>query len=155
MSGVDNVNPDFFSRITLVICDEGHLLDGQAPGVGLELLLSRMRAREDNDTIAAIVGAAVGALHGKGSIPERWVQMRVKEITRAMWWDSRPTMMEELEKAGILEEILTTVSEKTLDEMAEMIGRGIHLESAREIVMENLRIPFEDEEPENDHLPYL
>jgi hypothetical protein len=27
----------------------------------------------DNDTIAAIVGAAVGALHGKRAIPERWV----------------------------------------------------------------------------------
>jgi len=28
----------------------------------------------DNDTIAAIVGAAVGALHGLGGIPERWVK---------------------------------------------------------------------------------
>jgi ADP-ribosylglycohydrolase len=27
----------------------------------------------DNDTIAAIVGAAVGALHGKSAIPDRWV----------------------------------------------------------------------------------
>jgi ADP-ribosylglycohydrolase len=28
----------------------------------------------DNDTIAAIVGAAVGALHGKRRIPERWLE---------------------------------------------------------------------------------
>jgi ADP-ribosyl-[dinitrogen reductase] hydrolase len=28
----------------------------------------------DNDTIAAIVGAAVGALHGKSAIPERWLK---------------------------------------------------------------------------------
>ena len=28
----------------------------------------------DNDSIAAIVGAAVGALHGLGSIPERWLR---------------------------------------------------------------------------------
>jgi ADP-ribosylglycohydrolase len=28
----------------------------------------------DNDSIAAIVGAAVGALHGKSAIPERWVK---------------------------------------------------------------------------------
>jgi ADP-ribosylglycohydrolase len=28
----------------------------------------------DNDTIAAIVGAAVGALHGKRAIPERWIK---------------------------------------------------------------------------------
>jgi ADP-ribosylglycohydrolase len=27
----------------------------------------------DNDTIAAIVGAAVGALHGKAALPERWL----------------------------------------------------------------------------------
>jgi ADP-ribosylglycohydrolase len=28
----------------------------------------------DNDTIAAVVGAAVGALHGKSAIPERWLK---------------------------------------------------------------------------------
>ena len=28
---------------------------------------------KDNDTVAAIVGAAVGALHGKRSIPDRWI----------------------------------------------------------------------------------
>jgi ADP-ribosylglycohydrolase len=28
----------------------------------------------DNDTIAAIVGAAVGALHGRGGLPTRWIE---------------------------------------------------------------------------------
>jgi hypothetical protein len=28
---------------------------------------------KDNDTIAAIVGAAVGALHGRSALPERWI----------------------------------------------------------------------------------
>ena len=28
----------------------------------------------DNDTIAAIVGAAVGALHGAAALPRRWVE---------------------------------------------------------------------------------
>ncbi len=28
----------------------------------------------DNDTVAAIVGAAVGALHGKDALPDRWVK---------------------------------------------------------------------------------
>ena len=28
----------------------------------------------DNDTISAIVGAAVGALHGKSAIPSRWIE---------------------------------------------------------------------------------
>lgn len=46
LSGLLSVDPDFFARVSLVICDEGHLLDGEARGVGLELLLARMRARE-------------------------------------------------------------------------------------------------------------
>lgn len=29
---------------------------------------------KDNDTITAIVGAAVGALHGKKAIPVRWIR---------------------------------------------------------------------------------
>jgi hypothetical protein len=28
----------------------------------------------DNDTVAAIVGAAVGALHGKAALPRRWIE---------------------------------------------------------------------------------
>jgi ADP-ribosyl-[dinitrogen reductase] hydrolase len=28
----------------------------------------------DNDTVAAIVGAAVGALHGRAGLPRRWVE---------------------------------------------------------------------------------
>lgn len=46
LSGLLSAEPQFFARVSLVICDEGHLLDGQARGVGLELLLARMRARE-------------------------------------------------------------------------------------------------------------
>ena len=29
---------------------------------------------KDNDTVAAIVGAAVGALHGKAALPGRWIE---------------------------------------------------------------------------------
>ena len=28
---------------------------------------------KDNDTVAAIVGAAVGALHGRAALPQRWI----------------------------------------------------------------------------------
>ena len=55
----------------------------------------------DNDTIGAIVGAAAGALHGVGGIPERWISGllgrteedddgRVFEIladARQLWWE--------------------------------------------------------------------
>jgi ADP-ribosyl-[dinitrogen reductase] hydrolase len=38
-----------------------------------EALVRAVNDTKDNDTIAAIVGAAVGALHGAASLPERWV----------------------------------------------------------------------------------
>ncbi len=39
-----------------------------------EAIIRAVNDTVDNDTIAAIVGAAVGALHGLGGIPERWVK---------------------------------------------------------------------------------
>jgi len=38
-----------------------------------EAIIRAVNDTKDNDTIAAIVGALVGALHGKEKIPERWV----------------------------------------------------------------------------------
>lgn len=39
-----------------------------------EAIIRAVNDTKDNDTIASIVGAAIGALHGLGNIPERWVQ---------------------------------------------------------------------------------
>jgi ADP-ribosylglycohydrolase len=39
-----------------------------------EAIVRAVNDTKDNDTIAAIVGAAVGALHGKSALPERWVR---------------------------------------------------------------------------------
>jgi len=38
-----------------------------------EAIVRAVNDTKDNDTIAAIVGAAVGALHGKERLPERWI----------------------------------------------------------------------------------
>lgn len=38
-----------------------------------EAIIRAVNDTKDNDTIAAIVGAAVGALHGKSAIPRRWI----------------------------------------------------------------------------------
>jgi len=38
-----------------------------------EAIVRAVNDTKDNDTIAAIVGAAVGALHGEAAIPKRWV----------------------------------------------------------------------------------
>lgn len=59
LSGLLSADPNFLGRVTLVICDEGHLLDGQARGVGLELLLSRLRARRNCPPRFVFVSAIV------------------------------------------------------------------------------------------------
>jgi hypothetical protein len=46
LSGLLSADPAFFNRISLAVCDEGHLLDGGGRGIGLELLLARMASRE-------------------------------------------------------------------------------------------------------------
>lgn len=48
LSGILSADPAFARRISLVICDEGHLLDSSGRGIGLELLLARMKARQVN-----------------------------------------------------------------------------------------------------------
>jgi superfamily II DNA/RNA helicase len=59
LSGILGASGDFFRRVSLVICDEGHLLDGGGRGVGLELLLARMRARESGAPRFVFVSAIV------------------------------------------------------------------------------------------------
>lgn len=39
-----------------------------------EAIVRAVNDTKDNDTIGAIVGAAVGALHGRSAIPERWIK---------------------------------------------------------------------------------
>jgi ADP-ribosyl-[dinitrogen reductase] hydrolase len=39
-----------------------------------EAIVRAVNDTHDNDTIAAIVGAAVGALHGKDAFPKRWIE---------------------------------------------------------------------------------
>lgn len=40
--GLLGVQPELLERVTLVVCDEGHLLDSDARGIALELLLARV-----------------------------------------------------------------------------------------------------------------
>ncbi len=39
-----------------------------------EAMVRAVNDTKDNDTVAAIVGAAVGALHGRSGLPDRWLQ---------------------------------------------------------------------------------
>ncbi len=59
LSGILSANPAFYRRISLVICDEGHLLDAPTRGIGLELLLARMKARDIGSPRFVFVSAIV------------------------------------------------------------------------------------------------
>lgn len=59
LSGLFSADAEFFKRVSLVICDEGHLLDGGGRGVGLELLLARLRSREGGPPRFVFVSAIV------------------------------------------------------------------------------------------------
>ena len=51
--------------VLYVLMRHGHDLE--------EAIVRAVNDTKDNDTIAAIVGAAVGALHGRKAIPQRWI----------------------------------------------------------------------------------
>ena len=48
-----------------------------------EAIIRAVNDTKDNDTIAAIVGAAVGALHGKAALPGRWLENLTGRTTDA------------------------------------------------------------------------
>ena len=85
---VEKVVPDAFERglSTREACDSwysGAFLLETVPSVLYVLMrhghdpeaaiVRAVNDTRDNDTIASIVGAAVGALHGKGALPVRWL----------------------------------------------------------------------------------
>ena len=79
-----------------------------------EAIVRAVNDTKDNDTIAAIVGAAVGALHGKDAIPERWISnllgrttegndghiLELLEQARALWWPQAPEARNRTQQAG-------------------------------------------------------
>lgn len=87
LSGLLSAEPDFFARVSFVICDEGHLLDGEARGVGLELLLARMRAREIGPPKFVFVSAIVSNIEEINA----WLGGTDETIVRS---DYRPALAE-------------------------------------------------------------
>ncbi|MDO9114971.1 MAG: DEAD/DEAH box helicase [Polaromonas sp.] len=59
ISGLLGADAAFARRISLVICDEGHLLDGGQRGIALELLLARLRARVSGSPKIIFISAIV------------------------------------------------------------------------------------------------
>lgn len=54
LMGLLGAHPEVMSSISLAVCDEGHLLDDESRGVGLELLLARLRARTPSPRIVFV-----------------------------------------------------------------------------------------------------
>ncbi len=59
LTGLLGSAPDLVPRISLVVCDEGHLLDQAGRGVGLELLLARLLGQEGGRPRMVFVSAIV------------------------------------------------------------------------------------------------
>jgi len=94
-SSLLSISPEFFRRITLVICDEGHLLDGAARGVALELLLARIQARECGAPRFVFISAIVPNIEEIND----WLGGTEQTVVRS---DYRPALAEfsRLQRAG-------------------------------------------------------
>jgi helicase len=87
LSGLLGADAPFFRRVSLLICDEGHLLDGGARGVGLELLLARMRSREGGTPRFVFVSAIVPNIEEINT----WLGGQADSVVRS---DYRPALAE-------------------------------------------------------------
>jgi helicase len=87
LSGLLSADPAFLQRVSLVICDEGHLLDGGSRGVSLELLLARMKARDVGQPRFVFVSAIVPNIEDINS----WLGGTPDTVVRS---DYRPALAE-------------------------------------------------------------
>lgn len=87
LSGLMTANSNFFQRLTLVVCDEGHLLDGEDRGVSLELLLARMKSRGGGPPRFVFVSAIVPNIEEINV----WLGGTAGSLVRS---DYRPTLAE-------------------------------------------------------------
>jgi helicase len=87
LSGLLSADPSFLRRVSLVVCDEGHLLDGGSRGVGLELLLARLKGRGSGAPRFVFISAIVPNIEEINI----WLGGTVDSVVRS---DYRPALVE-------------------------------------------------------------
>lgn len=87
LSGLLSADSEFLRRVSMVICDEGHLLDSGGRGVGLELLLARLRAKEGGAPRFVFVSAIVPNIEEINA----WLGGQADTVVRS---DYRPALAE-------------------------------------------------------------
>lgn len=118
-----------------------------------EAIVRAVNDTVDNDTVAAIVGAAVGALHGKDRLPQRWIANlsgRTKEnddgrvfellkMARKVWWDStipNPSMNVLVKTAQLLAAKPSKLSEKT-PEVQPLLSQDLTAKAPEKTISES------------------
>jgi hypothetical protein len=84
-----------------------------------QALIRAVNDTKDNDTIGAIVGAALGALHGRSALPERWVT--------GLLGDVMGEIMSVIDNLRDLRMWLTTDEAKAALRTPARLGMGISL----------------------------
>lgn len=87
LSGILGADSSFAKRISLVICDEGHLLDSDGRGIALELLLARLRARKERPIRFVFMSAIVPNIEEINA----WLGGTDKTVVRSLY---RPAIAE-------------------------------------------------------------
>ncbi len=127
LSGILSADPAFAQRISLVICDEGHLLDSSGRGIGLELLLARMKARLANP-IRFVFMSAMALLQRLAAVRGR-LSLCADQAAAAKWWLSMP--MASVSAEGPMPKALSTRRTSPLMPGCRHQGRACPLRRAR------------------------
>lgn len=87
MMGIEDVMPEVFLNVSLVICDEGHLLDDSSRGFDYELFITRLKILKENTIRFIYLSAIVPNINDVNS----WLGGSDKTIVESKY---RPTTIE-------------------------------------------------------------
>jgi len=121
-----------------------------------EAIIRAVNDTKDNDTVAAIVGAAIGALHGRSGLPAHWINelsgrtgaddnwhiFELIESARQSFWHTDPPLSEENIRAVL--EFLPVINQPDLLPGECINGGGNPNENYTEIVTRFKRVLYDN-----------